>query len=379
MISEFCVAFERKSRSIRSLHKLGRRVTKNPDHPELFLNVTNKWFALIAGFFVGLGGGDTGWMQCLPAEWTKTAAPANDAVQSAIPDDTQTWGSELHSIKEGKDDTQESEDSENIICWSRSKLIFLIRLVISSPAKLMPPDTKFRFKSISIKRRISKSGIKKRKGHYNLSKREMIRIKNWFTDLVDNIVEALDSMGKKIFHGAQEAYRFIANGVVKTVEWIKDMVHTVIMQGPHEVIIFFDQMKARIVKFRDMIFAFFHGPLWAKIMQIYECVKSAINFVSTIKEIIENVIFKVTTIISSVALGPIGLLPIADIILSLLCNWNKFAKAIDFFKAASDQTNPITKYEQWGKGVGGLIFAIGSSQTIKTTYTTPDEKATVRP
>jgi hypothetical protein len=371
MISEFCLAFERKSRSIRSLHKLGRRVTRSrdPEHPELFLNVTNKWFALIAGFFVGLGGGDTGWMQCLPAEWTKTAAPAADAVQAAIPDDTQTWGPKLTRMRDIKDDTQESD--EGVICWSRSKLIVIIRLVMTSAKSIVPDRGLFRFKSTktSIKRKISKSAIKKRKLHYMLSKRNMIKVRNWFTDLFDDIVNAVDSLGRAIFKGAAEAYRFIANGVQHAAEWIAEKVNKILIEGPREVLLFLQQARNHIIGFRDMIFAFFHGPLWAKIMQIYECVKNAQDFLGTIKEVVQNVVGKVTTIISSVALGPIGLLPIVDIFLALFCNWRKFVKAIDFFGAASEQTNPITKYEQWGKGIGGIINAIGTANTIKETFT----------
>jgi len=376
LATEFCIAFERKSRSHRSHHKLSRSYSKSREpekDPEYFLNVTNKWYAFIAGVFVGIGGGETKWMGCLPANWVKEApAEQEKPEQKKEADGYKTWSPILKSIV-----TVVGAIAKGI-CWVQKQVIVLIKLVIAG-VKAFSKKRFFRFKSLSSiqitrKKAFSMRAIAYHKGHYNLSKRNMLKIQGWFDDLIDTIADAFDSIGSTLFQSAEDAYNFVASGARMAKDAIKAATKRVVASavanfpGP---VAAFQAIADYIKSLVDRVKLFFQSDTWKTIKAVFDCLNAAVAFASEFKEAIMGVISKVKEIIVSVAtLSPLALAALADIILALLCNWDKFAKAVEWFTKASAETVPVKSYEFWGRGIGGIVNAIGTAPTIKETFET---------
>jgi hypothetical protein len=113
------------------------------------------------------------------------------------------------------------------------------------------------------------------------------------------------------------------------------------------------------IKFQE----YFKGTIWAKLYEYYLCIDQANTFTEAVKKTVKAVKKKADQIVTAVGSGV--LLPIADILVALLCNWTGFKKAILLFIQASTQPSIVKSYEFWGKGMGALIYTIGSAKTIQ--------------
>jgi hypothetical protein len=394
LMSEFAIAFERKSRSHKSHHRLSKSHSKRhhsrgdedkPAEKEYFLNVKNKWFALAAGFFIGLSAGETKWISCLPKAWQKEEPAVTEKKDTDTKADLEKSDGQYKGIAPVLKSIYDiAKTIGKAICWAQKQVISLIKMIIAGVKKFT--SRRFRFKersSIKIQRRVlSNSELNAlyaraqmeaaKRGHYAMSKKNMLKIMSWFDSVFDSIEDVFNDAKNAIFSSSDQAYQFVAGKVTMAKDKVKaamnKMVQDAIAKFPQAVEVF--QKIAEYIKaLAEQVQKFFQSPLFKRIKELLDCVISLATFASNIKTTITNVITKVKDIVTATgSLPPLALAIIADLILALLCNWEKFAKAIGNFTTASAQTDKIKVFEYWGKGIGGLFEAIGSSETIKNAY-----------
>jgi hypothetical protein len=367
---EFCIAFERKARHHRSQMRLSK--LHRTEKPEYFINVTNKWWAFIAGLIVQMGGGETEWMKCLPNHYLKDTPPEDESEnQKKEQKGYSTWSPILKSIIDVVGTIGKA------ICWVRTHVMTLIKLIIAGVKTFTERRKFFRFKersSIKITRKthtFSMKAIAYHKGHFNLSKRNMLKIKGWFDELWDTISSAISTVGHAIFSGVEAAYHFVASGVSMAAKAIKKGVTAIVDWAAEKYAAAVASLQAiadYLTSLVNKIKSFFQGSLWTRIKNIIMCIKSAKALGSVIYEVVKSIVGKVKSIVKAVTMGPVGLAALADIILALLCSWADFAKAADFFVQASAETNKIKAYEYWGRGLGKILYIIGMARTLSETF-----------
>jgi len=203
----------------------------------------------------------------------------------------------------------------------------------------------------------------------------MLKVKGWFDDVLDAIGEVGDAIagtvkGVKdaVFATAEEAYAFVASGVAKTKDAVKKLIDDIIadaVKNHPEAVAAVQAVADYIQALADKIKAFFNSPFFLAIKKVYDCYQLAQTIPPALKSVFTKIYEKVKTVISAVAMGPVGLAIIADIIVALLCAWDKFVKAADHIIKAVGETDPVKSFEQWGRGIGGILKVIASAETIK--------------
>jgi hypothetical protein len=398
LMSEFAISFERKARSHKSHHRLSKshnrkhRVTEEEEdenskkNKDYFLNVKNKWFALAAGFFIGISAGETSWMACLPKAWVnEVPQPSKDTkIENEKADLEKSDGHYKNMSPILKSIGDIIGKVGKAICWAHGQVITFIKLVIAGVKKFT--EKRFRFKersSLKITRRFRTEAQFEafyqratmeavRKGHYSMSKAEMLRIFGWFDSAINAITDAFEAGKNAVFSTADQAMGFVSGQVQIAKDAFKKATEQLIehaIKNYPEAVAVFQKIAEYLKGLAEQIQKLLQLPLFKRLQEIYKCWTSLKDFKKKTKQTIDAVLLKVKTVVEATAmLPPAGLAVIADILLACLCNYEKFAKAIGHFTTASAQTDPLKIYEFWGKGIGWFLQTVGSSETIKQNY-----------
>jgi len=178
----------------------------------------------------------------------------------------------------------------------------------------------------------------------------LIEIGGILGDLLCTAKDSLVNFIKDIFkaggHHKKKAFRFIQR--TKKV----DLKH---LAGQ-----LWDKIKEKYQSITNVFKAFFHSELFLTFQGFFKCVISSLSAAEQITRAAVGFVTKITGLISSIALGGIGIIvPLAGIVVDLFCNRAKLTKALVQFRLAFNEQNKPQKWNHYGQFLGLLALAIG--------------------
>jgi len=121
-------------------------------------------------------------------------------------------------------------------------------------------------------------------------------------------------------------------------------------------------IKAKANEIATKVKDFFSGDYMTKITTFIGCVKSAVTAGKNIAAVVQGFITKVNTITAAAGTGPGLVVPVVNLIIDLVCNYDQFKTAVDdLIKAVGEKSDKPKRYNYIGRFIGGLINAVGTA------------------
>jgi len=151
--------------------------------------------------------------------------------------------------------------------------------------------------------------------------------------------------GKNFFDDIADGISNIGNMITQTWEQVKDFGSKVVS----DITAFYTKIKATIAAVLDNEFV-------KAVMKIVDCVKLAKKEALAIYKVIQGIGEKFTMIAAG------GFVGLGKVFVDLICNFDKFRKAVGSIVDGINEADVPTKYYKYGFGLGTLVNALGTKK-----------------
>jgi hypothetical protein len=199
----------------------------------------------------------------------------------------------------------------------------------------------------------------------NAASTTWIDIKNTESTIVNDAGSAFSAAvtwGKNAITQTEQDFNTAVNAAKA---WIDEQVANIeaiaqeVFSGIGHVII---EIYDALIDAKNAIVKFFQSGGFNTIKQFLYCVTSSGLAGVQIYNTFNGFYTKYDTFIASASAGPIGEgADATELLIGLICNWQKFTKAIDYLVNAQTTTGD-QQYMWWGEFAGMLMNAIGTSK-----------------
>ena len=162
----------------------------------------------------------------------------------------------------------------------------------------------------------------------------------------------LVEVGSKKWGWIKRAYNKVKRGIKKVVRKVVNAIKDVAMWAIRGILWVFKKCASAIISVKNKVVGFFKSDLFKKILHFFKCLLTFRNAARTLIKNIKN--FKKALIKMSNLAGFI------EVFVNAVCNWREFQTVVEYFVSAAKNSGS-SKYNFIGKGVGGLVQAIGNS------------------
>lgn len=285
---------------------------KNNIESKDFVATKHPLLNFLIGTLEGLGGNETGFYTCFPEEWKKPGN-VNDGQTNNLDNAFKSWGPGLQTFLNA------GETVVSFLCKFRESAMTLISGAVAVKAK---KNRKFRMMSFMETRSLS------------------------------------GRRSKKLSAAYMRNYRAIMSVSEKKVQWFWDNLPEKAFKAWFQNIA--DKVNSLVLSVVD----FFNGPIFKLIIKVFDCIQSAKKAINTIIKTIKDLKSKLDVLIKASANTVLLIITVVDYISAMICNWQKFKQAVDFFMGGWNNNNKDMKWLFYGKALGTLLYAISTSNTF---------------
>jgi len=122
-----------------------------------------------------------------------------------------------------------------------------------------------------------------------------------------------------------------------------------------------DKIKGMISSIAQKVHDFFQSDWMTKLMNFFNCVKSAVQAAKNMVSMVTGFISKVRDITTAASAGGFPVIAaVLKILIDCICNYEQFFKALDFL-IKGIKASGTSRFNYLGQFVGGLIYAVGTA------------------
>jgi len=286
------------------------------------VNTSNSFFSFVVGMIEGCADNETGFYECLPDAWKKDTG-ADPGQTGALDTAYQGWSAPVRKFLEF------SSLLISAVCWVRSTVISILSYISD--------------KLFGRRRMMFLEGKAQNKSSRFMTRSHMI-----------------SSIAKTWMKSKSE----VAAKIDLVPDWVKD---------------WFRSIADKLNEWYQKIKAFFESETWQNIMRIVNCILSAKTAGQNLIDVFNGIKGKYEVFTRAIKLtGFVVLIVLIDMLVGLICNWEKFKRAINYFIAAWNRSDSdkAMKWFYYGKATGTLINAIATAETVSETVNDAFNKAT---